>query len=207
MSKVLRDLAAATQYRRFSSEHDLDIFITERFPRASADEKIAMKLTLAAEKKFSLAAQQETYTPGESAVDKSLRELGITGPVSLDDLEKKMDAMNWPPTMRIAAKIQCQQRGWLSYGAGHRMSAQTGLATDQTLDYGLATDRARYEYGQPEPSYRPGMTEPERLLAKLRVTVPLTLADLEQRMTEAGMDAETRISCKLEAQQKQLLKG
>jgi hypothetical protein len=127
-------------------------------------------------------------------VDNSLRELGITGPVSLDDFEQKMDAMNWPPTMRIAAKIQCQQRGWLSYGAGHRMSAQTGLATDQDYALGsLATDRSQYH--TPTPT-----SEATRLLerAKLPPTRSYSLAEVEDKLGAAGYAVEQRMTCKVE---------
>jgi hypothetical protein len=111
------------------------------------------------------------------------------------------------PETRIAAKHFFESTGRYSPGRGPTISAQTGLATEQVRDDGLATDRARYTPVSPQPTYRPGMSRVERLLQSMGVTSPVTLAELERRMTAAELDVETRISCKLEAQQHNLIKG
>jgi hypothetical protein len=91
-------------------------------------------------------------------------------------------------------------------GQGHRISAQ--LATDQEMPRGtLATDLSRYAPVSPQPTYRPGMSWVERLLQSMGVTYPHTLAELETKMTQMGLNATEKIACKLEAQQQHLLKG
>jgi hypothetical protein len=145
---------------------------------------------------------------------KTLRDLMARARVYQFSDEGKLDDFlrdqRLSPEERISFKLEMQASGrWqpqATPGRGPTISAQ--LATDQDFALGsLATDRAQYHPRPPEPRYRPGMTEPERLLAKLHISAPVTMAELERRMTEAGLDAETRISCKLEAQQKNLLKG
>jgi hypothetical protein len=138
--KTLRDLQAAAQHYRFSSEATLDQWLT----------------------------------------DKGVRD----------------------PETRIALKHYFEACGKLT------LRAQGDLATDQSYAPGtLATDRARVTPVSPPPTYPPGMSRVERLLQSMGVTYPHTLAELETKMTQRGLDATEKIACKLEAQQHQLLKG
>jgi hypothetical protein len=148
MAKHLEDLMAAATYRRFSSERNLDQWLTEQ---------------------------------------------GVTD-----------------PTTRIGVKHYFESVGKFIPSRGEQISAVGELRTDEVLTLGsLATDLPRHRYTpvSPPPTYRPGMTAAERLLARLGVTAPVTLKELEKRMTEAGLDAEPRIMVKTEAALKNLLRG
>jgi hypothetical protein len=131
---ALKDLQAATRYRKFSHEADLNQFLQERFPRATAEERIAMKLDLAARGKFRLAAAGELATdqtpaPGALAIDRreyrtptptsevtrmlERAQLPPTRSYSLSEVEEKLNASDFDVIQKIACKHELASLGLL----------------------------------------------------------------------------------------------
>jgi hypothetical protein len=131
-----------------------DAAIREAIKGFAIDDRLALKLAIdLARTTRGLTAQAEETPSSRHVFEQDgsyhLRRLGVTGPLSLPDLEARMTAAGLPPEIRVACKVEAEQRKWLPPSLGHRLAA-----TDDAPPLSLEMNTLFHRVGlDPDHSY------------------------------------------------------